>query len=205
MDRGLRALYRRISRQYRPVQVRNAASMSSLSFYYDEYPGAQTRRVKAEEKPQFEQFMRTGVPDNLGIYLTQEGLVEVIGERVQESRVLCTIGKTSITANAVRSNHIMKLLEQLADREKLKLNIVQQTLDVTEGIAIAFWAFKKKEEVDDKDLVSKAKPRVRAIPVVDEEMSEQQRVNQQMRDYALQYINVPRRGTITQTWDNFPF
>jgi hypothetical protein len=195
MDNGLRALFRRVSRQHRPVQLaRPAPNYRTLRYAFmdeDFDRAAHTREVKRGERKTFEQFINTGIPGDLGLYLTKHGTIQVIGEPVQNNRVLMSFNKQSITANATRANHIKPMLVELARREKLKLNLTNDNIEVRDGIAIAFWAFKEPKEVDDTQLVNKAQPNVTPPSVrraEEEELQRRERAMEQMtRQYAARY------------------
>lgn len=141
--------------------------MDSESIYDFFWRNSRTEQAKSitaakkKEKLAFERFVRTGCPGSrLDVSLTQGGKVQVFGEVIQDSCILMTMDEKTITANRRRASHIKELLEELAERESLTLNITSSPLKETERLetGVAFWHFKNMGEVDDSRLVSKATP-----------------------------------------------
>lgn len=118
------------------------------------------RKQNKKEVDDLERFMKTGSGQPYVIYGNDQE-VFMIGEDRKPTHILFVMNKKTITANKKRSKHLKDLLEEFADREKLEMLWIDEVpaTESNQHQSLSFYAFKGVGDVDDTELVSKAKTR----------------------------------------------
>lgn len=166
MDNYLKRLFRRLSRRYRSTPPGGSIVQATPYFYMDSTAQMRDyyRLEKKREIVPLKKFVSTGsiMHGQIEGKLTEDGIIQVIGQSIDDRKVIFTMDKEKLTIDSKRGSHVKKTLTRLAEREGLELVVSTPKVRALPGINIVFWKFKNREEVDDSELVSKAQPDVDA-------------------------------------------
>lgn len=120
---------------------------------------AQIKQENDSEKAFLDRFIKTGEGSGK-IYGNDEGQFCMIGQDRKPTHVLFYMDNETILANKTRSKHLKTLLEKLAKREGLKLEMTKDVPDVPGNVnRVGYLALPKQGDVDDTGLVSKGRLR----------------------------------------------
>lgn len=119
-----------------------------------------TKRHKKEEIEAVQHFIDTGCSDTLTLKANSDSQLTVYGKNIQNrGKIAFMLDAQTITLHNKRSQHLVPLLEDLAAREGLTLNYVDDWPNFERGARLAYWHFKTGKEVDDNEIMRLAQPR----------------------------------------------
>jgi hypothetical protein len=138
--------------------------------FFEKRSSDQRERRNKEEIDRVKSFIQTGL--GRMIYADKSDTIFMIGEDIKPTHLLFTMDKTTIRAQKDRSKHLKPVLQELAEREGLKLKFTVKVPELDSGARdVRYYAF-KGINVDDSELIAQARARDLRGPEPEPELEE---------------------------------